>query len=178
MKRSRLVYPFISLTIGALVASCGGSNVKESLGLQHDAPDEFRVLASPPLVIPPDFELRPPLADSHTLTAPTAPSIAKETHTHSLSTSEKALLQHVDTDKTDPQIRAILTKENPTSASDQSAFNILNPSTTEAPTESLVDPEGEKARLIKNKQEGKSMIEGETPTLTHTKSPLEKLLGK
>ena len=41
------------------LAACGG-DVKESLGLNKEAPDEFVVVSRPPLVVPPDFDLQPP----------------------------------------------------------------------------------------------------------------------
>ena len=40
----------------ALLASCGGGNF-----LNRDRPDEFAVQRQAPLVIPPDFELTPPV---------------------------------------------------------------------------------------------------------------------
>jgi hypothetical protein len=42
------------------LAACGNTDMKESLGLTHRAPDEFRVYSRPPLSIPPDFNLQPP----------------------------------------------------------------------------------------------------------------------
>lgn len=44
-----------------LLAACGGG-VKETLGLNREAPDEFRVVSRPPLSVPPQFSLRPPAA--------------------------------------------------------------------------------------------------------------------
>src|ERR1700749_332981 len=41
-----------------LLAGCG--EVRESLGLGRNAPDEFAVVDRPPLSMPPDFDLRPP----------------------------------------------------------------------------------------------------------------------
>mgnify|MGYP001249048257 CR=1 FL=1 len=36
------------------------SKIKESAGVTRNAPDEFKVIENPPLVIPPDFELVSP----------------------------------------------------------------------------------------------------------------------
>ena len=41
------------------LAGCSGS-VQESLGLGKRQPDEFQVVRRAPLVLPPDFNLRPP----------------------------------------------------------------------------------------------------------------------
>jgi len=52
----------------ALIAACAGmallaggcEGVREELGLTKRAPDEFTVVTKAPLVMPPDFQLRPP----------------------------------------------------------------------------------------------------------------------
>lgn len=47
------------LSLAALTA-CASGEVRETLGLMRDAPDEFRVVSRPPLSVPPDFNLRAP----------------------------------------------------------------------------------------------------------------------
>ncbi len=42
----------------AALAGCGGTS--KALGLGKSAPDEFRTVAKAPLVVPPDYALRPP----------------------------------------------------------------------------------------------------------------------
>jgi hypothetical protein len=42
------------------LAGCGGGTVAESLGMGKRAPDEFQVVRRAPLVLPPDYNLRPP----------------------------------------------------------------------------------------------------------------------
>ena len=49
-----------ALTSLTLLTACGGSTVKETLGLSRNSPDEFRVLPRPALSVPPQFGLRPP----------------------------------------------------------------------------------------------------------------------
>jgi hypothetical protein len=52
---------FFALLINAVALSgCSNGNVKESLGLVKEAPDEFRVVARPPLSVPREFFLYPP----------------------------------------------------------------------------------------------------------------------
>lgn len=53
------------LTLGAAAAmavSAGGctNGMRKALGVEKVAPDEFKVVTQAPLVIPPDFNLRPP----------------------------------------------------------------------------------------------------------------------
>lgn len=42
------------------LCACSSGSVKETLGLNRAAPDEFRVVSRPPLSVPPQFGLRPP----------------------------------------------------------------------------------------------------------------------
>jgi hypothetical protein len=42
------------------LAACEGGEVKESLGLNRESPDEFVVVSRPPLSVPPEFTLLPP----------------------------------------------------------------------------------------------------------------------
>jgi Protein of unknown function (DUF3035) len=44
----------------ATLAGCGDTTVQEQLGLGKRAPDEFQVVRRAPLVLPPDYNLRPP----------------------------------------------------------------------------------------------------------------------
>jgi hypothetical protein len=48
------------LTILAILATAGAASACGSLGPGKGAPDEFRVVTKAPLVIPPDYALRPP----------------------------------------------------------------------------------------------------------------------
>lgn len=51
----------------ALLSACSG----------HGGPDEFTILKNPPLVVPPDYHLRPPGTDSELKGAFTPREIAK-----------------------------------------------------------------------------------------------------
>lgn len=44
--------------MGLVLGGCGG--FRESLGLTKSSPDEFAVITQKPLVVPPEFGLRPP----------------------------------------------------------------------------------------------------------------------
>ena len=43
-----------------LLAGCGRGTVQEALGMGKRAPDEFTVVSRAPLILPPDYGLRPP----------------------------------------------------------------------------------------------------------------------
>lgn len=46
--------------VAATLALAGCSDFKQAVGLEPTMPDEFAVELNPPLVIPPEFNLRPP----------------------------------------------------------------------------------------------------------------------
>lgn len=49
-----LVVPLLGL------GGCSGGSVQKALGIDKRAPDEFAVVSRAPLVVPPDYQLRPP----------------------------------------------------------------------------------------------------------------------
>ncbi len=56
MKSSTIL---ISLMVGSVILT-GCSSVSKGLGLHKNVPNEFNILTKPPLVIPPEYNLRPP----------------------------------------------------------------------------------------------------------------------
>src|ERR1700712_600224 len=57
MSVSRLI---VASALVALVGAAGCSSTKKALGMNKVTPDEFRIVTKAPLVVPPDFALRPP----------------------------------------------------------------------------------------------------------------------
>ncbi len=56
----KLVRASVGLMILAGVSLAGCQSTKDALGLNKVVPDEFRVVTKAPLVVPPDYSLRPP----------------------------------------------------------------------------------------------------------------------
>jgi len=115
--RRRLVAAGCLLLAGAL-SGCGGS-VGETLGMGKRAPDEFQVVRRAPLILPPDYALRPPQPGS-------APSQQQDTAAQAQalltgrprpagptaqSAGEVALLDQSQV-RGDPDIREVLVAEN------------------------------------------------------------------
>ena len=50
----------LALAMAVSLSACGGDSLKDTLGYGKQAPDEFAIITKAPLVIPPDFSLRPP----------------------------------------------------------------------------------------------------------------------
>ncbi len=172
------------------LAACS-NNAKNTLGLNKAAPDEFRVIAKSPLVIPPDFSLRPPLV--HTMANTQNGGEAKDmllgqniaaNEVNVATAGEEALLNKSSVRTIDPAIRQIIAQDNMPPAPLPQKENFLKkllPSDAKEPTlgpDSVVDASAEKARLEQNRKEGKPVTEGETPTIAEEVTPLDKLLGK
>lgn len=71
----------LGLISGPLLAGCGGSGqtVQEALGYQQAGPDEMSVIKRPPLIVPPDYNLRPPRADDQNANSEAASDTARKT---------------------------------------------------------------------------------------------------
>ncbi len=109
----------LTLLAGFMVALSSCSNVQSALGLGKSPPDEFAVVTKAPLIVPPDFSLRPP--------RPGAPRPQElqptETARRALlgeelgesevgpSKGEVALLVKAGADRVDPNIRRVLSDE-------------------------------------------------------------------
>jgi hypothetical protein len=111
-----------ALLLISLLSGCG-EDVKQKLGIQRKSPDAFSVISNPPLSIPPDFELRPPLEEksyskSH-IQAQEPSHAAKEVLLGTKGSSSKsapsygenALLQKAGAGEADPNIKSILTED-------------------------------------------------------------------
>jgi hypothetical protein len=72
-----------------LLTACGGNTVKETLGIGHKPPDEFRVVSRPPLSVPPQFNLRPPATGTQSQNVITADKKAQSIITGSSSGKDK-----------------------------------------------------------------------------------------
>src|SRR5437762_7279467 len=61
LMRSRQLFQ-IAMLCGVALAIAGCDTLRSAAGGGKDSPDEFAVVTKAPLVIPPDFNLRPPTA--------------------------------------------------------------------------------------------------------------------
>lgn len=101
-----------SLGLGA----CG--TMRELSGLDKKTPDEFRVLSKPPLVMPPDFNLRPPRAGEPAPQQLTSSAQAinalfpgRTTLPPAASAGENALTRKVGANSVSPNIRSVVSDD-------------------------------------------------------------------
>ena len=171
------------IAIGALslgLAGCGGESLTDALGMGKNAPDEFSVVTKAPLVIPPDFSLRPPqpgaprpqeasLSPSATaqdaLVGANAQAAPADT---TLSPGEKALLANAGADKADPRIRQVVNAESRSLVERDDSFVddvLFWKDDSTPPAEPVVNAPEEAKRIRENTAEGKPATDGETPTV-------------
>ncbi len=123
LKQVRKAVPAIGfIAMGGLLSGCGMFG-------GHDAPDEFMVVARAPLEVPPDFHLRPPQPGS-----PRPQEMERDTRSQASvfgassagngalidprkspqqTKGEGALLSQAGADQVNPDIRALVDRENP-----------------------------------------------------------------
>lgn len=107
------------IVASALVAAAGLAgcqSTRNALGMTKVTPDEFRVVTKAPLVVPPDFALRPP-APGKPRPQELQPESAARTallgqrEAETRSEGEKLLVEKAGADKADPLIRYVVDDE-------------------------------------------------------------------
>lgn len=109
------------VTAAIVLAACGAAlsgcqSASRALGVQRVAPDEFNVIAKAPLVLPPDYGLRPPAPGEPRPQELQPESRAREALVGeragaSRSDGEKLLVAKAGADKADPLIRYVIDDE-------------------------------------------------------------------
>lgn len=185
--RVKLISPrMLSLTaLGALslsLAACGGDSLKDTLGYGKNAPDEFAIVTKAPLVIPPDFSLRPPQPGvARPQESAFEPSISAQraltgdagipAQTGTGSAGEQALLASTGGDEANPRIRQVVNSETRTLVEKDKTFteDVLFWQQKPAPDARTVDAGAERRRIEQNAAQGKSVSDGETPSVAPEK---------
>ena len=130
---TRLFLPII-LSLSLFIAGCS-SDMKRDLGLAKTAPDEFEVVASRPLIMPPNFSLRPPVNAAES-----------QTPSKKFSSGEESLLQHMNVATINPHIRQSLEDDHSAEQETDSWFKI--PFLKDKKKEEVIDPQAEKERRL------------------------------
>jgi len=166
----------LALTCVALTA-CGG--VRESLGLGRAPPDEFAVVDRPPLAMPPDFGLRPPVpgaprpqdVDAGHHASQTLFGTAERPSSASASSAEKALLSQTGATNAPADIRATINNESSEkmNVSPHLVDQLQWWKKKEEPG-TVVDATAEAARLKAAKEKGEAPNATATPVIEREKS--------
>lgn len=175
-------HKFFALAFMVSLTACSG-DVKETLGLKRDAPDEFAVERRPKLDLPPEFKLRPPVSDGSALRESSirdelrADVFASDGNV-GVGNAESILLQKTGAAEVDPAIRQVLNSEY--GVEEPGFFERLESISDDSRTQTLVDAEKERDRIVESKKEGVPISEGEVETRSSTGSfsVLESILGE
>ncbi len=194
MTRGRLLTLCCTAALAATLSGCGGG-VKETLGLNRQAPDEFQVVSRPPLAIPPEFKLRPPEPGAPPTGMGTAQDMGRTAlfgqgassqgggwtrEGAGLSGGEQAFLSAAGADQAAPDIRSLVNRESSQLAEEERPFTDRLVFWRE-PAESgtVVDAKGETQRLRERQALGEPITTGETPTIKREpRGMLEGMFGK
>jgi len=162
------------------LAACGGNSIRDTLGYGKSAPDEFTIVTKAPLVMPPDFSLRPPQPGApRPQEANLQPSVdaqraltggveVSDTGEQGVTDGERVLLANTGADAADPRIRQVVNTETRSLIEQDKTFVddvIFWRKPGAAPDERLVDSRAEAQRIQQNEAEGRDITEGETPTV-------------
>ena len=159
----------------ALVSGC--EDTRRALGIDKSVPDEFAVVARAPLVMPPDFNMRPPAPGAERPQEGTAADQARSVlvgrerfaayRARGFSSGEVKLLELAGSGNALPEIRKNLERETSAFAGEEKSFTdrlVFWGQQGDAGTP--LDPVAEKKRLEENAALGKKPSEGATPTIS------------
>jgi hypothetical protein len=170
----------LSIVAAGAVALMGCQTIREATGLSKEGPDEFAVVTKAPLIIPPEFNLRPPRdgAPPVNQVQPTDvaqsalfetqdPATAAKTIAGDYSDAEKMLLATAGAANPDPSIRQQIASDGRSMEASDDAFTKQVLFWQDSKGEGLnVDAETEAKRMDAQKNGGQT-----APPATAKKKP-------
>ena len=167
-----------TLALAVALSACEGG-IGDALGLGKKSPDEFAVVRSAPLTLPPEFTLRPPRPgearpDEKPVSEQAKDALLNEAGANPAddaaaepsSQGEAAFIEQAGAADVDPNIRHMVDREFSGYASeDESFIDSLIFWQEEEPPGEVVDAAAEAERLRENIEAGRPVTEGETPTI-------------
>jgi hypothetical protein len=163
------------LSAAVLLSAC--QDTKRALGLEKSVPDEFAVVNRGPLVVPPDFNLRPPVPGANRPQEMTAADQARSTligrakldamRQRGMSRGEVAVLALAGADLTSSDVRKTIDRESSVFTTEEKQFTgrLLNWKDEGLGEGVAIDPNAESKRLADAKATGKKPSEGKVPTI-------------
>jgi hypothetical protein len=178
------------MAILMVLAGCARGTVQDALGMGKRSPDEFAVVSRAPLILPPDYGLRPPAPGESRPGVDTPNERARATLTgresqqpaavgravapaafaepgDAASSGERALIAQATTAPVDPDIRRRIAEENMQLAQvEAELFTRLVKWNQPETLAVAVDPVAETERLRANRAAGKPPTEVDSPVIT------------
>jgi hypothetical protein len=172
-RRLSLILPVPLLCGLLLLSGCGNSNLARTIGLERDVPDEFTVTTSPPLSMPPDFNLRPPRPgaarpqaqnDRQEAEEDLSPQLALSGPVAQNSAGQAALVQQLGA-PAPSDIRTRVDRDAAEGSNNPGFIDKLLYWRKPDTTNTQVDPTKEAQRLRENAALGQSPSVGDTPII-------------
>lgn len=161
----------------ALTVLTGCDDTKRALGINKSIPDEFAVVRRAPLVMPPDYNLRPPAPGSARPQEGTTSEQARNAligrnrldgyRVRGFSPGEVELLDLAGADMIYPGVRAQLDRETSAFSKESDSFTdrlVFWSDNRQMGTP--IDPMAEQKRLNENQALGKAPNEGPVPVIS------------
>ncbi len=169
----------VLVAVTALTAGC--EQTRRTLIKEKAAPDEFEVYTRAPLVLPPDYGLRPPSqSDTTTREADNTRQQARTvlvgdqkapTTIQASTRGHAALYQLAGVDRAEPDIRKAINQET-TRYSEEDKTVMQNILFSDGDYGVVVDPAAEAKRVRENIAAGRPVNQGEVPTIDQRKKRL------
>ncbi|MGC6512723.1 MAG: DUF3035 domain-containing protein [Parvibaculales bacterium] len=176
---------FVLMSAGAVMLTACGDDISDTFGYGKNAPDEFAVVTKAPLILPPDYSLRPPTTTGEVrdIRAPREQareilSGAQTSAGTTVSAGEQMLLAKADATSSSNDIREQIETDGKTTIRKETTFveNLLFGE--ELPKSQIINPEAEAKRLEENKKQGKKPNQGESELISGEWSTLDANLGE
>ena len=171
------------LSLCALAALSGCDDTKRALGINKSIPDEFAVVRRAPLVMPPDYNLRPPAPGTERPQEGTTSEQARNALVgrnrlngyivRGFSAGEIELLDLAGADFILPGVRETLNREMSAFASEDKSFTDRLVFWSDTRRQGMpIDPVAEQKRLNENLALGKEPNDGPVPVISKGGSSL------
>lgn len=164
----------LSILAGAATMLIGCQSIREAAGVTKSPPDEFAVVTKAPLVIPPDFNLRPPkpgapptnqsspTASAEAALTDTDPSVVAAGLPNTYSPGEKTILANTGAATADHGIRMQIAADTKSmaTASDSFTDDLLFRSKPDPNKGHPLDADAEHDRIVAQKTDGQTPVQG------------------
>ena len=165
-----------AIAAAIMVALSGCADTRRALGIDKSLPDEFAVISRAPLVMPPDFSLRPPAPGTERPQEGTTADQARRAllsgraeayRARGFSPGEVFLLETATQGRITANIRQVVDRETSAFAAEDASFtNRLLFWEDNTGIGTAIDPVAERRRLDRNQALGEDPNEGPIPVIT------------
>jgi hypothetical protein len=162
-----------------VLASCSSTpNIKSALGLEQNAPDEFRVVSKPNLVVPPNISATPTDSKEGIVVGP----VGTKANGVPVTEGDKALLKNINPKAQHKEARKKLSQSELTAQKKKNKKRgILSKAKSmrnKMKKEPVVDPIKEQKRVNAHKKAKKKLPQEEVPVKQETKSVIDEVFSK